>query len=62
MALVMAPEVGPPELAQPITVLLPLILLWWPGSSLVPHFPAPHNMVFTSVDLIKTSPVPCLDW
>lgn len=38
MALVMAPEVEPHELAQPIAVLLPFILLWWPGSSLVPHF------------------------
>lgn len=68
MALVMAPEAGLPPSHSNLALfsvlschpLFSLLFssLRWPGShSLVAHTPAPHDMVFTSVDLIKTSPV-----
>lgn len=60
MALVRAPEAGQPP-SQPVTppvTPLPFSFLWWPGSySLVARTLVPHDMVFTSVDLIKISPI-----
>lgn len=66
MAPVMAPEAGQPPswpslvLFSVLSPLFPLLFLFPPVAwfhSLVAHTPALHNMVFTSVDLIKTSPV-----